>query len=261
METHSTGKTVRSTIVLLVLLAGRLWGQGAAGTAGGLEPRFLVDVPTAGMLDKGAVALDVDFYQEGGVLLGISAGILDRLSFGISYGGSRLLGTSSPEMNEIPAINVRLRIIEESLVFPAIACGFDSQGKDGYLKEQDRYRIKSPGFFAVASKNYTLLGYFSIHGGVNYSLERADGDRDINVFAGAEKTIGPVLSLVAEYNIGMNDNSGKAIGKGRGYLNAGLKISLGSGLTLGVNMKDIIKNGRDITVANRTVHLEYARPF
>lgn len=147
------------------------------------------------------------------------------------------------------------------MAFPAIVIGFDSQGKDGYIKEQDRYRIKSPGLFAVASKNYLLLGYFSLHGGVNYSLEGADGDRDVNLFIGAEKTIGPIVSLVAEYNFGLNDNSGSAIGKGRGYVNAGLKVSLGNGLTLGVNMKDIIKNGRDISVANRTVRLEYARAF
>jgi hypothetical protein len=235
--------------------------QGAAGTDGGLEPRFLVDLPTAGMLDKGTIGLDVDFYQEGGVLFGLSAGILDRLSFGISYGGSRLIGASSPEMNELPGVNVRIRVIEESLLLPAIVLGFDSQGKDGYLKDLDRYRIKSPGLFAVASKNYSLMGYFSIHGGANYSFERADDDRDFNVFAGVEKTLGPILSLVAEYSLGMNDNSGKAIGKGRGYLNAGLRIALGSGLTLGVNLKDIIKNGGDITVANRTVRIEYARAF
>ncbi|HSQ75733.1 MAG TPA: YjbH domain-containing protein [Bacteroidota bacterium] len=261
MEAHTTGIKYRAAIVLLLVLAGQAWGQGTAGTGGGLEPRFLVDVPTAGMLDKGTVALDVGFYQEGGVLVGISAGILDRLSFGISYGGSKLIGSSKPEMNEIPGINVRIRIIEESLAFPAIALGFDSQGKDGYLKDEDRYRIKSPGFFAVASKNYALLGFFSLHGGVNYSLERADDDKDINLFVGAEKTIGPFVSVVAEYNIGMNDNSGNAVGRGRGYLNAGLKISLGSGLTIGVNLKDFIKNGRDITVANRTVQLEYARAF
>jgi hypothetical protein len=235
--------------------------QGAAGTAGGQEPRSLVDIPTAGMLGKGTFAMDVDFYQEGGVLFGISAGIFERLSFGISYGGSRLIGAQSPIMNEIPGINLKIRVVEENMVFPAIAIGFDSQGKDGYIKEQSRYLIKSPGFYAVASKNYLLLGYFSIHGGVNYSLERGDDDRDVNIFAGAEKTLGPILSLVAEYNLGLNDNSGKAIGKGRGYVNAGLKVSLGNGLTLGVNMKDIIKNGRNITVANRTVRIEYARAF
>lgn len=261
MEAHRRTVILSLLLALLAIPAGSIRGQGAAGTDGGLEPRFLVDIPTAGMLVKGTVALDVDFYQEGGVLFGLSAGILDRLSFGISYGGSRLIGSSSPEMNEIPGIAVRIRVIEESMILPAIAIGFDSQGKDGYLKDLDRYRIKSAGFYAVASKNYSLMGFFSIHGGANYSLERADDDRDFNVFAGIEKTIGPIVSLVAEYNLGMNDNSGKAVGKGRGYLNAGLKVSLGSGLTIGVNLKDIIKNGGDITVANRTVRIEYARAF
>jgi hypothetical protein len=261
VEAHPTRIAVLATALLLAVGIQNAAAQGAAGTGGGLEPRVLVDVPTAGMLDKGTFALDVDFYQEGGVLLGMSAGVFERLSFGISYGGMRLIGSQSPVMNDIPGINLRIRIVEENMVFPAIVLGFDSQGKDGYIKEQDRYRIKSPGFFAVASKNYLLLGYFSLHGGVNYSLERADGDRDLNVFIGAEKTIGPIVSLVAEYNLGLNDNSGGAIGKGRGYVNAGLRVSLGNGLTLGVNMKDIIKNGRDITVANRTVRLEYARAF
>lgn len=261
METRTAHVRAIAAALLWLMCVQGAAAQGAAGSGGGLEPRFLVDVPTAGMLDKGTFALDVDFYQEGGVLFGLSAGLFERLSFGISYGGMRLIGSQSPVMNDIPGVNLRIRIIEENMVFPAIVLGFDSQGKDGYLKEQDRYRIKSPGFFAVASKNYLLLGYFSLHGGVNYSLEGADGDRDINLFIGAEKTIGPILSLVAEYNFGLNDNSGGARGKGRGYVNAGLKVSLGNGLTLGVNLKDIIKNGRDLSVANRTVRLEYARAF
>ncbi len=261
MEAHTPRVRGLFVAVLLCACVQHGAGQGAAGTAGGLEPRFLVDVPTAGMLAKGTFALDVDFYQEGGVLFGMSFGVFERFSLGVSYGGSRLIGSQSPVMNDIPGINLRIRIIEENLAFPAIVLGFDSQGKDGYIKEQDRYRIKSPGIFAVASKNYLLLGYFSLHGGVNYSLERADGDRDVNVFFGAEKTIGSIVSIVAEYNLGLNDNSGSAIGRGRGYVNAGLKVSLGNGLTLGVNMKDIIKNGQDITVANRTVRLEYARSF
>jgi len=60
------------------------------------------DVPTAGMLPKGTVNLDVDFYQEGGVLLGVSFGIFNRLSLGLSYGGSNLIGGDKPVMNEVP---------------------------------------------------------------------------------------------------------------------------------------------------------------
>lgn len=232
--------------------------QGSAGSGGKFEPRFLVDMPIAGMQDKGTFALDANFYQEGGLLLGFSVGVLDRLSLGISYGGSSLIGPDTPVMNDVPGFDVKVRLIEENMLIPAIALGFDSQGKDGYIKAQSRYVIKSPGLYAAASKNYTLLGFLSIHGGVNYSFERADGDRDVSGFIGAEKTIGPFVSVIVEYNLASNDNTRS---KGRGYLNAALKWSISGGLTLGVNFKDLVKNGSEPTVANRTVSLEYIRFF
>ena len=142
-----------SIAALLACIGTTAIGQGSAGTDGKLEPRFLVDMPTAGMPDKGAMVLDVDFYKEGGVLFGISAGILDRFSFGISYGGSRIIGSGSPEMNPVPGVNLRIRILEEGMLLPALVLGFDSQGKDGYLKDLDRYQIKSPGLFVAKSTN------------------------------------------------------------------------------------------------------------
>jgi hypothetical protein len=248
---------IHGVLFTVPCVVGSLYAQGSAGVSGKVEPRYLVDIPTAGMVPTRSLAIDIDFYQEGGVVVGISAGILDRLSFGVSYGGSKLLGPDKPVMNPTPCANIKARIIEENITLPAIAIGFDSQGRDGYLKTLDRYQIKSPGFYAIASKNYALLGFFSIHGGVNYSLERADGDKDINIFAGVEKTLGSILSIVMEYNLASNDNTGKAIGRGRGYLNSGIRWSVGGGLTLGVNLKDIIKNGGDVNVGNRTVKIEY----
>jgi hypothetical protein len=235
--------------------------QGSAGSGATIEPRHLIDVPTAGMLPRSSFVVDLDFYQQGGVLLGISAGILDRLSFGISYGGSKLIGGESPVMNEIPGVNIKIRVIEESIGLPAIAIGFDSQGKDGYIKEMSRYVIKSPGFYAAASKNYAAAGFLSFHGGVNYTLEHGDEDKDVNFFVGIEKSLGPVFAAMVEYNLGSNDSDRKAIGKGRGYLNAGLRWTVGGGLTLGANLKDLFKNGGDLTVGNRTVNLEYVKPF
>ncbi len=235
--------------------------QSSAGTQGKAEPRFIIDMPTAGMLGKGTYAVDVDFYQDGGVIVFLNAGIFERLSFGISYGGSKLLGSESPVMNELPGVNLKLRILEETLGFPALVVGFDSQGKDGYIKDLGRYLVKSPGLYAVISKNYTLLGFFSLHGGVNYSFERADEDRDINFFAGAEKTLGPFLSAILEYNLALNDSDGKAIGKGRGYLSAALKCSLGGGLTVGLNFKDFFNNARDESMIRRTARLEFATRF
>jgi hypothetical protein len=241
--------------------ANSVFAQGSAGTRGKAEPRFLVDMPTAGMLGKGTFAVDVDFYQEGGVLVGLSAGIFERLTFGVSYGGSRLLGRENATMNPLPGMMIKFRVVEESVAFPALAIGFDAQGRDGYLKDLERYTVKSPGLYAVVSKNYLLLGYLSLHGGINYSFERADDDRSFNVYAGAEKTIGPFFSLLAEYNLAMNDNSGQAIGRGRGYLNLALKCSLAGGVTLGVNLKDILKNSRAGNVVSRTARIEIVAGF
>jgi hypothetical protein len=232
---------------------------GSAGSGGSLEPRWIVDMPSAGMQPKSSLVMEGGFYGDGGVLLGVSIGIFDRLSAGISYGGSHLIGTETPQMNEVPGFSVKVRLLEEGLGFPALAIGFDSQGKEEYLKNLSRYRVKSPGFYAVMSKNYLLLGYFSIHGGVNYSLENADGDRDVNFFLGAEKTLGPFLSLVAEYNPALNDNDHDALGIGRGYLNVALNAALGGGLTLGINFKDLLKNNGQPDAADRTVRLEYVR--
>lgn len=257
-----SARRVFSLVVsLAVLSVVQATGQSSAGTQGKAEPRFIIDMPTAGMLGKGTYAVDVDFYQDGGVLVCLNAGIFERLSFGISYGGSKLLGSESPVMNELPGVNLKIRVLEESLGFPALVVGFDSQGKDGYIKELDRYLVKSPGLYAAISKNYTLLGFFSLHGGVNYSFERADEDRDINLFAGAEKTLGPFLSAIVEYNLALNDSDGKAIGKGRGYLNASLKCSLGSGLTIGLNFKDFFNNARGESMIRRTARLEFVTRF
>jgi len=247
-----------TSLILLILFffTSPLQAQGSAGTKGNAEPRFIVDMPTAGMLEKGSFAVDVDFFQEGGVLGALSAGIFERLTFGVSYGGSRLLGSQKAIMNPLPGVTIKVRLVDETVSLPALAIGFDSQGKDGYLKELDRYAVKSPGLYAVASKNYLLAGYFSIHGGINYSFERSDDDKSFNIYLGAEKTIGPFLSLLAEYNLALNDNSGEAIGKGRGYLNMALKWSFAGGLTLGMNVKDIFKNARGINLVNRTARLE-----
>ena len=256
-------RIVSAAVVFLALLSAPREGvaQGSAGSSARLEPRYLIDMPTAGMIDRGSYAVDCDFYQGGGMLVGVSVGVLDRLSLGLSYGGSKLIGGEPPVMNDLPGFNVKVRVVEEGFIFPALAIGFDTQGKDGYIKNLNRYAIKSPGFYAVISKNYPTLGFLSLHGGVNYSLERGDGDRDPNVFAGIEKTIGPVVSVMAEYNLGLNDNDAQAIGRGKGYFNLSLRVSLGGGVTLGVHFKDLARNAEDLDVANRTVRIEFARPF
>ena len=209
------------------------------------------------MLSHGSIALDVDFFQSGGLLTSVSVGAFDRLLLGISDGGVNVIGSDSPGWNKTPGFQIRVRVIEESFVLPAIALGFSSQGKDMYIDRLSRYAIKSQGFYGIASKNYRAYGFLSLHGGLNYSLERADGDSDINLFWGAEKTLGPFLSVMIEYNLGMNDSNKEALGRGRGYLNLGVRASIGNGLSLGFALKDLIQNQQNLTIGNRIIQLEY----
>lgn len=256
-------KVVLFGACLLIALPIQVLGQSNAGAAASIEPTMLIDRPTAGMLHRGNYRVTADFFEDGGVLFGVSVGLLDRFDFGISYGGTNVLGKREPQMNPYPGVNIRLRIIEESSSVPAVALGFDWQGKGPYNKEFKRYLVKSPGFYAVASQNYAVAGNLSVHGGVNISTERGDGDKDLDAFVGAEKSLGSDISLLAEYDFATNDNSANAFGRdrGRGYLNLGVRWSWGKGMVLGLDMKDVLKNQGDISLGNRTIRIEYVGSF
>ncbi|HCA79138.1 MAG TPA: hypothetical protein DEP53_05320 [Bacteroidetes bacterium] len=252
-------------IVVFMFLActAPLFAQSNAGTAASIEPTMIIDRPTAGMLHRGNYYVYSNFFEEGGVLFGVSVGLLDRFNFGISYGGTNILGKQKPELNPYPGVNVKLRILEESTGIPAVAVGFEWQGRGPYHDGFKRYLVKSPGFYAVASQNYAVGGHLSLHCGINLSTEGGDGDKDLDAFIGAEKSLGKDISLLAEYDFGLNDNSANAFGRGRGrgYLNLGFRWSWGKGLVLGVDMKDILKNQGDISLGNRTIQIEYVGSF
>lgn len=249
--------------VLLILFASVLpvFAQNTAGDAATIEPRYIIDTPTAGLLKRGAFSFELNFFQDGGVMFGLYAGALDRLTFGVSYGGVGIIGKGEVNMQKLSGVMVKYRLFDETEAMPAIAFGFDSQGKETYIDSLERFTIKSRGIFIAASKNYSFLGFLSFHGGVNWSMEKKDGDKDMDVFAGVEKSIGQELSLLAEYDFAFNDDHGSAYGKGNGYLNAGVRWSLASGLTLGFDLKNIVKNQNNVTFANRTLQVEYVRTF
>ncbi len=231
--------------------------QGSAGTDAKVEPRYLIDVPTAGIIPHGTIALDLDFYENGGLLGGVSIGGWDRLVLGLSYGGGGLIGSDTATWNKSLGFAIKVRIVNETEFIPAIALGFDSQGKELFVNHLNRYTIKSMGFYAVASKNYEAWGDLSFHGGINYSLERDDGDDAPNIFAGVDKSLGPVADIIAEYNLASNDSKHDALGRGRGYLSFGIRASVGGGFTIGFNLKDVLKNQQDVSVGTRTVKIEY----
>ena len=231
--------------------------QGTAGEKAKYEYKYLIDMPVAGVLEKGFVAVAADIMRSGVLITFLDVGVFENVSFGISYGGSNIIGTGSIDWYKWPGINVRARILNETKTIPALTLGFDSQGKAEYFDDQNRYAIKSPGFFAAASKNFALWGFLALHATGNYSLENNDGDNFVNLLVGLEKTVGSQVSLILEYNFALNDNNGD-FGSGKGYLNAGLRWSVGNGFTMEIDVRDLLRNSSiNPSSADRALRIEY----
>jgi hypothetical protein len=227
-----------------------------------VEPLYLIDTPTAGTLFRGSFRTHIRAYNDGGLLAGIDVGVLDRLMFGISYGGTNVVGIGDIDWNPQVGVNVRYRLFEESLTMPAISVGYNSQGYGVYIDSTSwsRYTEKSLGVFAVASKNFYFLGTFGVHGGVNYSFEDED-DSDPNLFFGFDKSINPELAFSAEYDLALNDNEDASFGSGKGYLNAGLKWIFASKLEIELLVKNLLKNRKDLPHMAREIRISYIETF
>jgi len=238
------------------------FAQGSAGTNAKFEYRSLIDMQTAGILEKGYVGVGIDVLPKGILISAIEVGVFNNFSFGISYGALNVIGSGIVNFYPLPGVYAKARIIDEFETMPAIAIGFDSQGKGEYFSDQNRYEIKSPGFFVATSKNFELLGYFSIHATINYTLERDDNDKDLNLAIGAEKTIGSKVSLYSEYDFALNDNNPLSFGSGKGYLNFGLRWSITEGFTVGLDLRDVLNNQKINTFsADRALFVEYIAPI
>lgn len=190
--------------------------------------------------------MDTQLFDGGGIMHMIGIGVTDLVNIGVSYGGSHIIGSTKISWQPHAAFQVRIRIVEESMKNPAVSIGFDSQGDGAYLggKGLNRFLTKSRGVYAVVSRNYRLLGNMGFHGGVNYSLEEDDGDRDPSFWAGLNKSVGNNIEVCGEYDFATNDNERGSMNVKHGYLNSALKWSFGGVFTLEFDLKNILRNDK-----------------
>ena len=241
-------------IFFVILLPSSLLAQGVD-----VWPRHVIDKPTAGVLPRGAFDLGLRFIGGGGVLMDLNVGLSDRISFGASYGGFNVLGADSVNWNPAPGVHVRYQLVSETIGLPGITIGFESQGFGAYIDSTSRYFYKSPGFFVVGSKSYSLFERLDFHGGINYSLEDGDGDNDINLFLGTVLAFDPHFEIMAEYDLAFNDSpeSDRTVGDGKGYLNAGVRLNVQNVLYLEFFLKNLLDNQRNIDEFTREFKITY----
>ena len=255
-------KNLSFIFLILLSFVNLSFAQGTAGDKAKYEYRNLIDMPAAGIMDRGVVGVNTELLPFGTVIAKVEAGIFDNISIGLSYGGSNIIGSGDPDWYPFPpGVNFRFRLMDETILTPSITLGFDTQGKGEYFNDQKRFAIKAPGIFAAASKNFALLGYLSLHGTVNYSpLENKDGDNFVNLMFGAEKTLGSAFSVLLEYNLALNDNSTDVYGEGKGYLNFGVRWSIADGVTVGFDLRDLLENRKwNANSADRALMIEFTQ--
>ncbi|MBN2038206.1 MAG: hypothetical protein JW768_15805 [Chitinispirillaceae bacterium] len=225
-----------------------------------VPPIRLVDMHTAGIVQKGDFLLESRIYENYGVgfCASISAGITDRFCFGLGYGSEGLVGRSREvHYNPFPGCMVKYRLVEENYFLPGVALGFDYQGfggmgdgiEDGRRFGYYGYIYKSPGFFAALSKSYLFLRIIELglHGDLNLSLEEIGRVKWPDAWVGMDMSISDRFAFVAEYDLGLNtrDPHGSRnpyASPFDGYFNVGFRFYCTPELSLEFDMRDVLEN-------------------
>ena len=276
----------RLIVRTLLLLLPILYNLCLAQVEQPYPPLNLVSIPTAGTLPRGSFTLESLIIKNGGIVPRLSVGFNNNFTIGVSYGVQNLIGDTKPSINKTtPEVQIKYRIFDESEKMPALVYGLDTQGRGMFHKQDsilsisgksdstrtlNRYDQKAWGMYIVFSKNWNLMGNLGMHAGISKSLsENDDGDKDLNVFFGFDKELNRSFSLLVEYDAALNDNLTEddygaikkiTFGRGKGYLNAGVRWAISSNLMLEINFNDINQN-TEAEYTNREIKVMYSESF
>jgi hypothetical protein len=248
-------------ICLIAAISNAFASGGTAGDRAEYESRYIVDMPTAGMLPQSAFSLYGMAYSDGGILAEIFACPFKDFLIGISFGGTGIIGESDVNFQELPSVHIRYRVINEKLSFPAIVFGVNTQGRGIYSKSRKQFEVFSPGIYLSLSKNFNwLLGDVAFHGGANYSFEAKPETRVPNLYCGLEQSIGSSVAFNFEFNTAINEYREELI-EGIGIFNASLRWSVAAGMTLEFQLRDLLSNRKNYNTPSRYIGLEYIDSF
>lgn len=248
-------------LVLLIIASNFLLANGSAGESATHETRYIIDMPTAGMLQKYEYNINSRVFANGGISTEFNTSLFNKFMLGIAYSANSFIGDGEPTFQGIPGFDIRYRIIDEKMHFPAITLGARTQGNGGYIKSEKRFRTHSPGIFVAVSKSFLwFMGETALHGGINYSFDPDPVDRFPNIYAGFEITTGPFASIVGEFNANIDDKDDN-ITKQQGLLNAGVRFSITNSVTIDLLFRDLLKSRTGYDTPRRSINFEFISSF
>ncbi len=241
------------------------------------KPVQIIDMPTASILRGGAFRAGTRIYEEGGLLASLSAGVSNKVMFGVSFGGLDIVGNAQKiTWNPTPGVHFIYRVSEESMKMPAIVLGFDSQGYGPYYPSStdappadscgcptsypynkdmnDRYHFKSRGFYAVVSKGYATFVTAGLHAGVSYSLDKGENEKTSpTIFMASDIHVARDLAFLIEYDFALNDTKFYP----RGLLNLGARWAFGRNMFFDFDLQNFLGSEGGTTDIRRIIKLTY----
>ena len=252
-------RKLTTVIAIILLFASKTtYSNGTAGSAANHEQRYIVDMPTAGLLSDLNFALNSQLVSRGGFLLDATFAFFKFMNIGMSYGGSGIIGNETMNMQKYPGFHLKGRILNETLTAPAIVLGVNTQGNGIYFHSEKRFEQLSPGVYAAASKSFSwALGNVALHGGINYSFEDPDNS-GVNIYAGAEHTIYKYITAAFEINPNLNDTRREIWHNGHSFmLNGAIRIGTSENMTIEIQFKDFLRNSAHSDEVGRYFGLEF----
>jgi hypothetical protein len=244
------------TLIVLFLSAQLLFAQ---------EPEIgrLIDCPTAAVLKQNDLVTRVYLFTGGGMCAGGEYGLLPKLSVGLYYGANNLIGNREIRWFKYPGVSVAYRFQERDEWIPALSAGLTMQGEGPYFdpgpRKYERFLTKAKGFWVAGSNLFEVdyIGVVGAHAGFNWNpFENAD-DRDLSFYLGFNKEFPWGLEGMTEYDIATNDNSPRALGRGRGYWNIGLRWHFVEPAAVEIIMRDLLTNNKLNSTPSRELRFSY----
>ncbi|KQC14025.1 MAG: hypothetical protein APR63_06395 [Desulfuromonas sp. SDB] len=250
---------MKVTIVILsvIIIAGTVWGS--------FQPLKLIETPTAGIPPHGGYLFGI--RQDGqGRLTGYTGyGFSGRFFVSVGYGGGNILGKGEPDWNPYPFVEARFRIIDESILIPAVAIGFSSFGYDEYIRADNRHLRKPTNFYVVGSKAFQLIDLVCIHGGVCFEPNPDSTENPVDLMVGGEFVFNDMFEIIADYRAGLNDmEKDDQYGEGRGYLNSGFRVYPFPSIGISFYFSNLLENGSlqtDAGKISRSMEITYEGIF
>ncbi|MGB9720806.1 MAG: hypothetical protein ACPL28_04915 [bacterium] len=213
---------------------------------------YLIDQPDVDFLQHGNYCAQLRFGPLGEIIGYAHIGLWDRLSFGLSYGASNLIGAGNPEFYKQPGIQARILLVEQNIMVPGVVLGFDNQGYGEY--DSSRYDIMSKGLYCEIGEVFDYPGLMiAPEIGINYSFEQ---DGRVDMFGGIMFEFGSTRIMV-DYSPNFYDTRDN----NKGYLNTGVRFTFYEQIFFEFALRDLLDNSNKNQQLNRMIKIGYQASF